>query len=102
MEHGGGNDPNVHVTVTYTRSDGVLLFRVRDPGEGFSFNRLRHAAVSNPPDAPAAHVFNRLDFGMRPGGFGILLSRSLVDELHYNEKGDEALLIKYLKPPSSK
>ena len=33
---------------------------------------------------------------MRPGGFGILLSRAFVDELLYNEKGNEALLIKYL------
>jgi anti-sigma regulatory factor (Ser/Thr protein kinase) len=35
---------------------------------------------------------------MRPGGFGILLTRSFVDELLYNEKGNEALLIKYLHP----
>jgi DNA-binding NtrC family response regulator len=34
----------------------------------------------------------RLDLGMRPRGFGILLSRSPVDELHCNEKGNEALL----------
>src|ERR1035438_2695208 len=37
VEHGGGNNPNVHVTVTYTRADGALLFRVRDRGPGFSY-----------------------------------------------------------------
>ena len=41
VEHGGGNDPNVHVTITYTRAAGALLFRVRDPGPGFSFEKLR-------------------------------------------------------------
>ena len=34
--------------------------------------------------------------GMRPGGFGILMSRKLVDDLIYNEKGNEVLLVKYL------
>jgi CheY-like chemotaxis protein/anti-sigma regulatory factor (Ser/Thr protein kinase) len=97
MEHGGGNDPNVYVTITFIRADGALFFRVRDPGPGFSFDRLRHAAVSNPEDAPAEHVLNRMELGLRPGGFGILLTRSLVDELIYNEKGNEALLIKYLR-----
>jgi CheY-like chemotaxis protein/anti-sigma regulatory factor (Ser/Thr protein kinase) len=99
VEHGGGNDPNVHVTVTYMRADGALLFRVRDPGPGFSFNKLRHSALSNPADSPAEHAINRDKLGMRPGGFGILLTRAFVDELLYNEKGNEALLIKYLHRP---
>ena len=95
VEHGGGNDPNVYVTVTYTRADRALLFRVRDPGPGFSFEKLRHAAVSNPAESPAEHAMTRAALGMRPGGFGILLTRALVDELIYNEKGNEALLIRY-------
>jgi anti-sigma regulatory factor (Ser/Thr protein kinase) len=32
---------------------------------------------------------------MRPGGFGILLSKQLVDELIYNEAGNEVLLVKH-------
>jgi CheY-like chemotaxis protein/anti-sigma regulatory factor (Ser/Thr protein kinase) len=96
MEHGARNNPDVHVTITFIRADGALLFFVRDPGPGFSFENLRHAAVSNPRDSPAGHVMERLEQGMRPGGFGILLSRLLVDELLYNEKGNEAMLIKYL------
>jgi anti-sigma regulatory factor (Ser/Thr protein kinase) len=39
--------------------------------------------------------------GMRPGGFGILLAKRLVDELIYNEKGNEVVLVKYLNPPQS-
>lgn len=99
VEHGGGNNPNVFVTVTYTKADGALLFRVRDPGPGFSFDKLRHAAISNQPDSPVEHVMTRERMGMRPGGFGILLTRSLVDELIYNEKGNEALLIRYIRAP---
>jgi hypothetical protein len=33
---------------------------------------------------------------MRPGGFGIMMTRQLVDELIYSEHGNEVLLIKYL------
>ena len=97
VEHGGGNDPNVHVTITYTRAAGALLFRVRDPGPGFSFEKLRHAAVSNPADSPVEHAIERDELGMRAGGYGILLTRALVDELIYNEKGNEVLLIRYLR-----
>jgi CheY-like chemotaxis protein/anti-sigma regulatory factor (Ser/Thr protein kinase) len=96
VEHGGGNDPDVYVTITYTRADGALLFRVRDPGPGFKFENLRHAAISNPEESPVEHAMNREKMGLRPGGFGILLTRQFVDELIYNEKGNEALLIKYL------
>ncbi|MGD1069247.1 MAG: response regulator [Bryobacteraceae bacterium] len=98
VEHGGGNDTNAYVTITYTRADRALLFRVRDPGPGFSLDNLTHAALSNPADSPAEHTMKRTELGMRPGGFGILLTRALVDELIYNEKGNEALLIKYLRP----
>jgi anti-sigma regulatory factor (Ser/Thr protein kinase) len=101
VEHGGGSNPDVYVTVTYIRANGALLFQVRDPGPGFSFDKLRHAALSNPADSPAEHAANRDKMGMRPGGFGILLTRAFVDELLYNEKGNEALLIKYLPRPSS-
>jgi len=99
VEHGARCDPDSWVTVTYMRADGALLFRVRDPGPGFSFEQLRHAATSNPEESPAQHTANRDQLGMRPGGFGILLTSSLVDELIYNDKGNEAMLIKYLARP---
>jgi len=33
---------------------------------------------------------------MRAGGYGVLMAKELVDELIYNEKGNDVLLIKYL------
>jgi anti-sigma regulatory factor (Ser/Thr protein kinase) len=33
---------------------------------------------------------------MRPGGFGMLIARQVADELVYNERGNELLLIKHL------
>ena len=44
------------------------------------------------------HAGVREKLGMRPGGFGIMMTRQLVDDLIYNERGNEVLLIKYLDP----
>jgi DNA-binding response OmpR family regulator len=96
IEHGGGSDPEKRVSITYVRTEHALIYYVRDPGSGFSFGDLPHAAVSNPSNAPFEHTQVRDRLGMRPGGFGILLTRQMVDELIYNEAGNEAMLIKYL------
>lgn len=98
VEHGGGLDPRKRVEMSRIRARDLVLYHVVDPGGGFSFEGLSHAAVSNPPDDPAAHARRREELGMRPGGFGILLSRSLVDELLYNERGNEVVLLKRLAP----
>jgi anti-sigma regulatory factor (Ser/Thr protein kinase) len=39
----------------------------------------------------------RSEAGLRPGGFGMLMVRQIVDELVYNERGNEVLMIKHLK-----
>jgi DNA-binding response OmpR family regulator len=97
IEHGGGSDPDKSVNVTYVRTERAILYLVRDPGKGFSFQKLAHAAVANPLDSPFEHAEVRERLGMRPGGFGIFMTRELVDELIYNEAGNEVLLIKYLR-----
>ena len=96
IEHGAGSDPNKKIVVTYVRSARAVFYYVRDPGKGFSFGNLDHAAVSNPEESPFEHSEVRARLGLRPGGFGILMTRQLVDETIYNEKGNEVLLIKYL------
>jgi DNA-binding response OmpR family regulator len=97
IEHGGGSDPDKTVTVTYVRTERAVLYRVRDPGKGFSLQQLTHAAIANPLDSPFEHAEVRERLGLRPGGFGIFMTRELVDELIYNEAGNEVLLIKYLR-----
>jgi len=83
--------------VTYVHTTRAIVYLIQDPGAGFSFDAIEHAAIANPPDDPAHHLEIRAEMGVRPGGFGILLTRNLVDELVYNEKGNEVLFIKYLK-----
>jgi anti-sigma regulatory factor (Ser/Thr protein kinase)/ActR/RegA family two-component response regulator len=96
MEHGGKFNPQQFLELSYIRTKRAVACRVKDPGQGFSFDEIHHAAVSNPLDDPLRHINYRIASGLRPGGFGILLSRNMVDELIYNNKGNEVLLIKYI------
>ena len=95
IEHGGRSDPQKKVELTYIRTSRAIIYYIRDPGDGFSLDHLPHAAISNRDDQPMEHAQIRQDLGIRPGGFGILLTRKLVDDLIYSEKGNEVLLIKY-------
>jgi DNA-binding response OmpR family regulator len=97
IEHGGRSDPNMSVRVDYVRTSKSIIYKIWDPGQGFSFDNLRHAAISNGPDAPFEHLEERERLGLRAGGFGILMTRQLADEVIYNQTGNEVLLIKYLK-----
>jgi|SRR5215469_5321812 len=96
VEWGGKLDPNRKVRIAYLRSPRLLLYRVADPGQGFSFEGLSHAAVGQHADEPTAHMAVREQLGLRPGGFGIAMTRAMADELIYNEKQNEVILIKYL------
>jgi len=96
MEHGGKFDPSQYVEVSYVRASRMVLCKVKDPGIGFSLEELKHTALTNPPDEPYRHMEERESKGIRPGGFGILMAKGLLDDLIYNQQGNEALLIKYL------
>jgi CheY-like chemotaxis protein len=96
IEWGGQLDATRQVRISYLRAKRMLLYRITDPGKGFNFEGLQHAAVSNPPDDPIGHMKVREEKGIRPGGLGILMTMSLVDELLYNEAQNEVVFIKYL------
>ncbi len=96
IEWGGGLDPSRHVRISYLRARRMLMYRIADPGQGFQFEDLAHAAISNPDRNPVHHADVRASRGLRPGGFGLLLVRSVVDELIYNEARNEVVFIKYL------
>jgi CheY-like chemotaxis protein/anti-sigma regulatory factor (Ser/Thr protein kinase) len=96
IEHGGKSDPRKRVRISLLRTSRSIMGYIADPGRGFSLEQLPHAAISNPADSPTRHVDVRAEKGQRPGGFGILMTRNMVDDLLYNERGNAALFVKYL------
>ncbi len=95
-EHGCLWDQSKCIEVIFARTARMVMYQIHDPGPGFVARELEHAAVGNPPDNPLRHVEYRVTHDLRPGGFGMLLAKKIVDEMLYNEKGNEVILIKYL------
>lgn len=107
IEYGGHNDPHKFIEIGYLRSPRVIIYRIKDPGEGFTIESLYKtdgpiAAFLNPEGDPMQHEHVREEEGIRPGGFGILIAREMVDEMIYNEQHNEVILIKYLDPSQEK
>ena len=98
MEMGGnaiewGNRKNADLTVriTYRIDPEKVTIIIKDEGPGFNPTSLTHAAS----DAdPIGHLDVRNDLGIREGGFGIMLAKGLVDDFHYNDKGNEVTIVK--------
>ena len=105
IEHGGRLDPDQQVEISYLRARHMVTCQISDPGQGFTLDEIPHAAIANPAGDPLRHVEYREAYGMRPGGFGVLLTQRLVDELVYSERGNEVTLVKYIelepRPPQT-
>jgi anti-sigma regulatory factor (Ser/Thr protein kinase)/CheY-like chemotaxis protein len=86
------------VTIVYRRGTDRISLIIRDTGPGFNPSDLPHAAHD---DDPIAHMVVRESLGLREGGFGIMMARGLVDELHFNATGNEVRLVKYLAPAAA-
>ena len=99
IEWGGKLDAEKNVRIRYLRTSRFILYHITDPGTGFHWEEIPHAAVSNPADHPLQHARVRKAFEMRPGGFGILVAQQLADDVLYNEKANEVVLVKYLEEP---
>ena len=96
IEYGGHFDPKQTVDLSYIRTAHSIVYYIRDPGEGFSLAKLEHAAIGNDSDDPFRHSAVREQLGIRPGGFGLLMTKNFADELIYSAKGNEVIFIKYL------
>ncbi len=99
VEWGGGLDPKRRVRICCIRTTRFLLYRVADPGPGFRFEDIGLSSTANGHD-PMQVAAVREQKGMRPGGLGIRLAQASVDELLYNDKQNEVVLVKYLDAPA--
>ena len=93
MEHGAGFDPDKVIEVAAVRTARAIVYYFKDPGPGFNPKAPGLVATD---DDPLSHLTYREAEGKRAGGFGMLLTAKLVDEVHYNERGNEVFLVKHL------
>ena len=96
IEWGGKLDPTRKVRISCLRAQADAALSHRRPGRGLRHRGAAHAAISNPEDDPLQHAFVREEKGLRPGGLGLAITRTLVDELIYNEARNEVVFVKYL------
>jgi DNA-binding response OmpR family regulator len=91
IEWGNLHETDRLVNITYRVYDDRLEIVVRDQGPGFDRTTLPHAAVAGDP---FSHLDVREKLGLRAGGFGLLICQGMVDEMRYNDLGNEVTLIK--------
>jgi DNA-binding response OmpR family regulator len=100
IEWGNRKQVDQPVTITYRIDPEKVTITIRDSGPGFDRNKLKHAAKI---EDPTSHLEVRETMGIRVGGFGILMTKGLVDELEYNQAGNEVRLVKrFTKQPAAK
>jgi DNA-binding response OmpR family regulator len=91
IEWGNQHQSERPVKIIYRIHKDHLEIVVRDQGSGFDRGVLPHAAI---PDDPFTHLDVREKLGLRAGGFGLLICQGMVDEMRYNDLGNEVTLIK--------
>jgi anti-sigma regulatory factor (Ser/Thr protein kinase) len=91
IEWGNRHESDRLVNITYLIFDDRLEIVVRDQGPGFDRSVLPHAAIAGDP---FSHLDVREKLGLRAGGFGLLICQGMVDEMRYNDLGNEVTLIK--------
>jgi anti-sigma regulatory factor (Ser/Thr protein kinase)/CheY-like chemotaxis protein len=96
MEHGAGFDPEKVVEVSAAKTKRAIVYHFRDPGDGFDRAGLPDTPLTT-HDELVSHLDVREQKGkVRPGGFGMLIVKQIADEVVYNERGNEVILVKYL------
>ncbi len=94
IEWGNRNDPTKQIHLSYCLFHDRIVFKIVDEGPGFNPH-----GVADPSSDPLQHVVNRMKSGKRPGGYGIFITRKLMDEVVYSDTGNIVLLTKYLSGP---
>ena len=80
IRHGNGNDPTKHITVRWRVTPEAASIWLADDGDGFCPNTV--------PDPTLDENLNK------PHGRGLMLMRADMDEVGFNEAGNEVRMVK--------
>jgi len=97
IEHGNRNDINKRIRITFNKFKGFIMYRIRDDGQGFRLDNLANTVRTKEITDLINTEVDREKAGVRPGGLGIYSVKSIMDEILYNEKCNEVILVKYIK-----
>jgi len=93
IEWGNRWERGRRVRFTFTVTKDRFMAKIADDGPGFDTGEVVRAGEESDPQEQIAA---RRAAGLRIGGYGVRVAREFVDELHYNEVGNEVTLVKYL------
>ncbi|MFA5338578.1 MAG: ATP-binding protein [Candidatus Omnitrophota bacterium] len=82
IKYGNKLDDRLPVVISYAFSGGKLEITVRDQGAGFDYK-------ATPDPRSDANI-------LKHGGRGIFLINNLMDEVIYNDSGNEIKMIKFI------
>jgi serine/threonine-protein kinase RsbW len=88
MEHGNGFDPHKLVKVEAKFLENKAEIKIADQGKGFNHRKLPN------PTAPE-NLY-------KPRGRGLYMMHRLMDEVHFNRKGNVVRLVKYRRSAKAK
>lgn len=91
IEWGHRKNADLPLRITYRIGGDRIILIIKDQGPGFDPKNLPHAASD---EDPIQHLDVRNELGIREGGFGIMLTKGMVDEFRYNDVGNEVTLVK--------
>lgn len=91
IEWGHRKNADLPLRITYRIGSDRIMLIIKDQGPGFDPKNLPHAASE---EDPIQHLDVRNELGIREGGFGIMLTKGMVDEFRYNDVGNEVTLVK--------
>ena len=90
---------SLHQAVTDTRTQTDAL-RIETKAQKATLDKslkaLKAAKAQLAKLEKQVQQYQREEKGLRPGGLGLMMSKALVDEVIYNEKRNEVVLVKYL------
>jgi len=85
IEHGNKGDTSKKVWIDYETGETEVRFSIKDQGRGFNHK-------SRAKELESAEV-------LRDRGRGLIILRQLLDEVSFNEKGNEITMVKSLVEP---
>jgi len=89
VEWGNREDTSKNIRLSYCLFSDRVVFKIEDEGEGFDVSKLK-----DPSRDPLAHIMERMSDGKRMGGYGIFMSKSIMDDIQYSERGNIVVMTK--------